>query len=238
MEVTPQALSGAASKLVLAQKGYYAQMSYNNGEEKLEFPIVPSNVEVSEAGQGKTYNVPGIGEINVIGSKSLSEISFSGLFPAQYYPFVSVSSRNMLQPVQYIKLINKWMRIKHPIRFIFCSDTYDINTAATIESFTWNEAVGTKGDVEYSIKLKQYIFYRARKLKSEGALPTASTGGTTRASDKQPSKTYKVVAGDSLWDIARKQLGDSGRHKEIQKLNGISDADVYRLQIGRVLKLP
>lgn len=221
------------SKTESQKETYYVKMSFNNNEESFQFPVNPASVEVSEAGQGKTYNVPGIGEINVIGSKSLSEISFSGLFPATRYPFVTVDE--LLQPVEYIKLINKWMRTKHPVRFILSSDTYEINTPASIESFTWNEMAGGIGDIEYSIKLKQYIFYRARKLSSSA---TASNSGPARPNEKKQPKTHKIVKGDTLWDLAQKHLGNGSKWPEIQKLNGITDAEVNRLQIGRVLKLP
>jgi LysM repeat protein len=224
----------------LSGSPYFAHMSFLNDTEQFHFPVNPSSLEVNESGQGKTYNVPGIGEINVIGSKSLSEISFSGLFPAQRYPFANRTVKVINDevkviwhdPVYYIGFINKWMNAKHPIRFILSSDTYNINTAASIESFTWNEVVGGSGDIEYSIKLKQYMFYRARKLKS------VESGGIPRAVEKLQPQSYKMVAGDSLWSIAKKELGNGARWIEIQKLNGISDAEIKRLPIGKVLKLP
>jgi nucleoid-associated protein YgaU len=48
-------------------------------------------------------------------------------------------------------------------------------------------------------------------------------------------KTYTVKKGDSLWNIAAKQLGNATRYKEIQKLNGLT-SDI--IQVGQVLKLP
>ncbi len=48
--------------------------------------------------------------------------------------------------------------------------------------------------------------------------------------------TYIVVAGDSLWAIAKAQLGAGTRWGEIQELNGIEN--VLLLQIGQELKLP
>lgn len=225
------------SKVEEQKETYYVKMSFNNNEanDEVHFPVNPSSVEVSEAGQGKTYNVPGIGEINVIGSKSLSEISFSGLFPARYYPFVIVEEKKLLQPVEYIMRINKWMRAKHPVRFILSSDTYEINTPASIESFTWSETAGGMGDIEYSIKLKQFKFYRARKLTSSA---TASNNGPARPNDKAQPKTHKIAPGDTLWSLAKKYLGSDSRWPEIKKLNGFTDADVHSLPIGKVVKLP
>lgn len=48
-------------------------------------------------------------------------------------------------------------------------------------------------------------------------------------------RTYTVKAGDSLWAIAAKQLGNGSRYKEIKSLNGLT-SDV--INAGQVLKLP
>lgn len=47
--------------------------------------------------------------------------------------------------------------------------------------------------------------------------------------------TYTVKRGDSLWQIARKQLGKPQRYKEIMKLNGLK-TDL--IKPGQVLKIP
>ncbi|URN94638.1 MAG: LysM peptidoglycan-binding domain-containing protein [Candidatus Pristimantibacillus lignocellulolyticus] len=267
---------------------YGVQLSFNNMEEVMLFPINPASIEISESGQGKTYDVSGLGEINVIKNRKLTEYSFSGLFPAQWYPFVSedeflkteeatfkrhrldveknkqlhlgMESNNLLkinlkklilnqdakrydplQPVEYIKLIEKWMASKRPVRFIFSSSTYDINTAVSIESFQWEEAAGGGGDIEYSIKLMKYIFYGAKKVSTETTSDGGKVGATStdsRPNDKQQDKTYTMIAGDSLWSVAKKKLGNGTRWKEIQTLNNIKDSELKRLPIGKVLKLP
>lgn len=49
-------------------------------------------------------------------------------------------------------------------------------------------------------------------------------------------RTYRVQPGDSLERIARRELGDGQRWKEIQVLNGISRPET--IAVGAVLKLP
>mgnify|MGYP002623150627 CR=1 FL=1 len=50
------------------------------------------------------------------------------------------------------------------------------------------------------------------------------------------ARTYTVRKGDTLWSIARRELGDPQRHAEIQALNpGI---DPRKLAIGTQLRLP
>lgn len=58
-------------------------------------------------------------------------------------------------------------------------------------------------------------------------IPGGGSGGGTR--------TYIVKAGDSLWAIAAKQLGNGNRYKEIKSLNGLSSDTI---NAGQVLKLP
>jgi len=51
-----------------------------------------------------------------------------------------------------------------------------------------------------------------------------------------PARTYVVKSGDTLYDIARQELGSSSRAKEIVELNAITDDS--KLKIGQVLTLP
>ncbi len=48
-------------------------------------------------------------------------------------------------------------------------------------------------------------------------------------------RTYTVKPGDSLWEIARTQLGDGSRWREIYDLNGLTSAVIHP---GQVLRLP
>jgi len=230
-------------------RAYSVKISYNNGEEEMQFPLNPSSLDVSEPGQAQSYDVVGLGEINVIKDRKLPSYSFSGLFPAQRYPFLSVfdglddkqkAKVVVKQPSEYITLIEKWMDSRMPVRLVIVSDTYDINTAASIESFEWREAAGSSGDIEYSIELKKYRFYAARKIEqvTSGNKVVQKVSTPARPNEKQQSKTYKLVAGDTLWKVAQSQLGNGARWKEIQTLNSISDAELTRLQVGKVLKLP
>lgn len=59
----------------------------------------------------------------------------------------------------------------------------------------------------------------------------------TAPSEDMPAtgRSYTVVKGDSLFEIAKKQLGKGSRYTEIVKLNGLKTSTIYP---GQVLKLP
>lgn len=80
--------------------------------------------------------------------------------------------------------------------------------------------------------------------KPEGNPPEAprTVRGTKEpsATDAAPGgRTYRVQAGDSFYSIAKKELGDANRWKELFALNKQAvKGDATNLQIGQIVKLP
>lgn len=230
---------------------YSIQLSFNNRSEYIYFPVIPESIEFSDAGDGSTFNVSRLGEINVIKSPKLREVSFSGIFPADYSPYhfrydardLGAQKESYRDPYEYVKDIIRWMQTGRPVRLIFSSARYTVNMAVSIESFDWKETAGTVGDIQYEIQLKQYVFYAAQKVvplkNSESQAAASKTKSKpSRPDEKVKPKTVTLKAGDSLWSVAKAHLGDGARWKELQKLNGIKDAQIKKLPIGLVIKLP
>lgn len=231
-------------------------LSYNNQEEGFRIPVNPETVEVQESGSGKTYDIVGLGgateetragEINVIKNPHLREISFSSIFPAHSYPFIV--SRIVLHPMQYVAFIRKWMSAKRPIRFVFTGHAFDLSgkqvqgmsIPASVEKFEWKEVAGSPGDIEYSLSLKEYVFYSARRI-----FPKTDSAGAQvliqeppiRPDERTRPLLYTVQEGENLWHVARKTLGDETRSGEIQALNDIPDDKLFDLPAGLILEIP
>lgn len=228
-------------------KEYGIWLSYNNQEEGFELPVLPSEIGITRSGDGADYEVYGLGKINAIKSAELAEIKIESVFLAgnaygplrQRVPFVT--SDRTFDPRYYIAHIQSWQKKKRPIRFVYVGSTIDINLAVSIESFKWKEVAGSPGTIEYTLELKEYRFYAPRKVevkKASSGTTTAQKKPASRASDKETPKTYSVISGDSLWKIAQKTLGKGDRWREIQKLNGLTDAQAKNLKIGQKLKIP
>ncbi|MDT8301386.1 MAG: LysM peptidoglycan-binding domain-containing protein [Sedimentisphaerales bacterium] len=78
------------------------------------------------------------------------------------------------------------------------------------------------------------------KIKSTLSGTRSSTPTPAKSRPKppaaRPTKNYIVRAGDSVWRIAEKQLGDKERFREIIKLNALEDEDY--LTVGQRLLIP
>ncbi|MFB5267081.1 LysM peptidoglycan-binding domain-containing protein [Paenibacillus enshidis] len=234
-------------------------LTYNNQSEIIRLPVNPESLDLKSGVNGNSYSIVDFGEINTIQFTKLREISFNSFFPAQRYPFVVGELR---EPLYYINMIKEWMESRNPIRFVFSgitsttaaaddntesellnsgltgTGTFAINMAASIESFDWSITAGSQ-DVDYTISLKEYVFYEPRKVSiSTSSTEAKKTVTQKRASDKNTPKSYTLKSDDSLWSVAKKTLGDGSRYKEIQKMNNIADSELKKLPVGKVLKLP
>lgn len=219
---------------------YSLELSYNNREESILFPVLPEKIEVSQAGNSKTYEISQLGEIHVLTGHKLVEISFSGIFPAQPLYAGERAAESFQEPIHYYESIERWLSYQKPLHLVFTGSTLNLNLPVSIESFTYSESGGAVGDISYDLKLKEYRYYTPQKVLTgqKGSGKAAAGGVPTRPDPRVQPKTYTLVSGDSLWKVAQKVLGNGARYKEIQKLNGIQDSELRRLPVGKVLKLP
>ena len=95
----------------------------------------------------------------------------------------------------------------------------------SLEEYNIVEDAENGSDVKVIIKLKQYRDYSTKKLvlappKNETGRPNVKIEPKRVDSVNAPSgKTYTVKAGDSLWSICQKQLGNGSLYKKVYELN-------------------
>lgn len=206
---------------------YY--LSFNNNEERIRLPVIPSSFEVSIPHQNTTVNINEIGEINLIGKTGLMNMTIESFFPSQTYSFCLYSG--FLKPYEYIKQLLKWKESGRPIRVIVTGTP--INYAMAIESLAYSEIDGT-GDVYFTLELKEYRFI---KTPTSNTITTKSgttlTTPTTTREVKSSPDSYVVKQGDTLWFIAKKLTGDGSNYKAIAQKNNITDPD--KIYVGQKL---
>lgn len=145
----------------------------------------------------------------------------------------------------YVNDILKWQASDYPVRFVFVgkdnmTDKSKIAIPMTITSFERYEQAGSPGDIFYSLKLKEYVFHKPSKITvvtDAAGNQTLKTQKPDRPDYRVPPTTWTIKQGETLSYVARMVYGDSGRWREIQTLNGMTDWDVMHLQVGKVLKL-
>lgn len=222
----------------------YYELRLSSNDDAFYFPVLPEKLELTKKGKGKVYDIVGLGEINAIQNRELAQISFEAVFPAEDFPFLSQTARQvnpaLLEPQWYVNKINSWMERKRPVRLIFTGGSFPINLAVSIEQFDRWEEAGMNGSIGFTLTLQEYVFYGAKRvfeIRQDGEAKLTN-GDSDRPDERELPATYTLKAGDTLIKIARQLLGSDTRWRELQKLNGLSDAELKRLPVGLVLKLP
>lgn len=220
---------------------YKMYLGINGGEEGFILPVLPGKIEINEDGDNKTYDIINLGEVSTINLPKLTRISFESFFPKHNGPYVS--SEKLFEPSLYINKIREWREKKQKIRFILTGSALDINELCTVENLKLTENGGEVGDIYYSIELKKYKSYGAKKVtivpnkqSNKNVAKAKIKSKPPRTIEKPKVNSYTVKKGDTLWHIARRYLNNPSRYVEIAKLNNIKNPD--RIYPGQTIKIP
>lgn len=216
--------------------------------DKVLLPVSPSKLSTKINGKNKTMTLINGGEINILKTAGLTDISFDFLLPNVKYPFAKYKSNKFKNTDYYLKKIEKLSKDLLPFRFMVVremqsgKELFDTNMRVSIEDYTVTEDAGNGVDAIVSIKLKQYKDYSTKIVTI--IEPVASVLAQTvtisppvevRAVESTPPQTYTVVSGDCLWNICKQYLGDGNRCWDIATLNNISNPNL--IYPGQVINL-
>lgn len=188
------------------------------------FPVAPGSMTIKIKNQNDTLNLINDGEINLLKTPGLSDISFKLLLPNTRYPFAQYT--NGFQPaVYFLSLLEKLKAERRTAQFVVIRTTgngqkldWDTNLQVSLEEYEIEEDADNGFDMHVDIKLKQYRAYATKVITIKKADSTA-TQQTQRPADKQACTSYTIKSGDTLWGIARRELGDGAKWKTIYTAN-------------------
>lgn len=217
-------------------------MGYNFYLDNVQLPIAPSKLNIKIKNQNKTLNLINDGEINVLKKAGLTEVDFDLVIPQVRYPF-AIYPNGFKSASYFLGKLESLKQSVLPFQFVVSrlspngSLLFDTNLKVSLEEYEMKENADEGLDITVSIKLKQYRDYGT-------GTPTIKQNTVTnkavisvekaRAVSKVTPKTYTVVAGDTLFKICKKQLGDGSKYVGIAKLNGIANANlIYPGQVIR-----
>jgi LysM repeat protein len=206
---------------------------------KMLLPVAPESIETSTGSNNEVYNLINDGELTVIKSRPLQEISFGFLLPTSNYSFAHYKS-GFIGASVFLDYLQEIKEGKDPIQLVVTRSSGIVgaiqaysglfnNLKVTLEDYSVTESTEYGRDYWVSVTLKEYqdpkYYVPASKLGSLiGAITSRST--TTSPKPKKTSKTYTVKSGDTLWAIAKKYYGDGAKYKTIAEANKLSNPNL------------
>lgn len=194
---------------------------HNNGEERIYFSVNPAEINVSRPNQNRVLSLAMGGTVNAWGGRGLREVKLRTFLPCEGSPFYSGQP-----PEAILAMLRRWQDSGDPVRLILSGS--DVNDAFLIEDVTETFREGDK-DTGLTLSLREYKFKSALAALAGGSAPPV------RTDERPPQKTYTVLKGDTLWEIACRYYGDGTKWKTLAEKNGV--ADPRKLPVGKVLEL-
>ena len=208
---------------------------------KVQFPVAPSELTISVNGRNESVDLMNEGEVNLLKSPGLTEVSFTALIPHPQlgkYPF-AVNS----EPIDtFTNFLNKMIENKTPFRFVVVRTAgtkllFDTNLKVACEGYQLKESADNGFDVELEVSLKQYRDFGIKtvtittvKKDTSTMKATTSTSNTTakptvnvskprETTKTTKKKTHTIKKGDTLWSISKKYYGSGSKWKKIYNAN-------------------
>ena len=200
---------------------------HNNGEERIYFTVNPAQLTVSRPNENRVRSLAMGGTVNIWGGRGLREVRLTTFLPASNSPFFGGQ-----EPETILAMLRSWQDSGDPVRLIISGS--DINDAFLIEDLSETLSEGDR-DVGLTLTLREYKFKSALAALAGGSGGTSSAAAQKRTDERVTPRTYTVKKGDTLWDIAKKYLGDGSRYPEIKTLNDLKSNVIYS---GWKLKIP
>lgn len=213
----------------------------------LLLPITPGQLEIKTPSKNKTVTLINEGEVSLLKKPGLKEISFKALLPQQKYPFAHYNL-GAYDATAFIVALKALEAARIPFPFIVTRMTpkgkplFFTSMMVTLEDYSLDENAEDGLDVMLNITLKEYKYYGTTKYKEIMDAQGRKAIEVSKARDtatKVIPNTYTVKKGDTLWGIAKKELGDGQKYKDLVKINDLACPywGTKPLQIGQVIKL-
>lgn len=216
-------------------------MAYEVYIDDMLLPIPPQKIPIKYPGQNKTATLINGDEVNLIRPAGLAEINIDVIIPQMDYP-CAVWDGSVDDAEDFISHLQDLKDSRGSFEFIVIRDSFDTNMDVTLEDYKVSDDVKEGLDLVVSITMKEARHYGTKVMNftivEDQPIPTAETPQDERPAEQPQARTYTVQGGDCLWNIAKKQLGDGGRWKEIHNLNLDKISNPNKINIGQVLTMP
>lgn len=209
----------------------------------LPLPVTPGKLDIKTPSKNQTVTLINEGEVSLLKKSGLKEISFKALLPQSKYPFANydLGAYDATAFIAALKLLDA---AKIPFPFVVTRMTpkgkplFFTSMMVTLEDYALEEDADNGLDVILDITLKEYKYYGTTTFKEvvdANGRKAIETSKSRDTATKIIPNTYTVKKGDTLWAIAKKELGNGQKYKDLAKLNNISNPN--KIQVGQVIRL-
>lgn len=217
-------------------------MPYNCYLFGVLMPVTPGKLTVKTKGSNSTLTLLNEGEINILKSPGLTEITLPLTFP------MLTGSK---PPEYYLSLLEKAKSAKQTTQFIMTRTSpagkllFDTNMKVSVEDYNIVENAENGLDLSVDVKLKQYRDYGTKTIKVNNNSASNSSNKKTAtvtkgrsASTAPKATTYTVKKGDTLWAIAKKYYGNGAKYTRIYEANKSKIKNPNLIYPGQVFTIP
>lgn len=216
-------------------------MAYEVYIDDMLLPIPPQKIPIKYPGQNETATLINGEEINITRPPGLAEISIDVVLPQMNYP-CAMWDGSVEDAEEFISRLQDLKESGDTFEFIVIRDSFDTNMDVTLEDYNVSDDVKEGLDLVVSLTMKEARHYGTKIMNfaivPEQPIPAAASPEPERPAARPQVKTYAVKSGDCLWNIAKKQLGDGSRWKEIYNLNLDKISSPNLIHAGLVLVMP
>lgn len=211
-------------------------------------PETPAKLYLKIKGRNSTISLLNDGEINILKSPGLTEITLPLTLPM-------LTAAN--PPDYYLELLEKAKIEKTTTQFILTRETpsgkllFDTNIKISVEDYKIDENAKNGLDLSVDVNLKQYRDYgttlftinESNTDTSQNDVSNSETVTVNIAKERDSTNapqaaTYTVKQGDTLWAISKTYLGDGAKYNLIYEANKDKISNPNIIYTGQVLTIP
>ena len=186
---------------------------------QFHFPVNPEEITIRREKQYETVNLISLGEIDFPQMEKVKEIAFSSFLPREYDPSYC-RYPNPPNPQTAMNQLTTFMNRNKPLRLLITETAVNVPVLVSVHNSTFRG--GEPGDVYFEIVCRTWREVKVRTAAE--AAGAAAKGKTAAVSAARPDlkpvpKTYVVRPGDSLYKIAKLELGDGNKWRQIYEAN-------------------
>lgn len=182
--------------------------------DKVLLPIAPGKFKTKIKNKNKTIELVNEGEVNLLKAPGLTELSFSLTLPNQQYSF-AVYRDGFKEASYYLDILKKYKQSRKPFQFILSRVApngkvlFYTNMKVSLEDYNLDESAKEGTDIIVPVTLLQYKDFGTKtvNLDSQSKPTTTQTRPPGKGGDNS-GKTYTVLPGDTLWNIAKLKMGN------------------------------